>query len=235
MERGNIKPITMEIDIEFKSGKIKVNKIDSESNSTIPQGEAQLDGAVFELLNGKKEVLKELVVKNNYIEFDNLPFDLYYIREKKPGLGYYLNKKTYDIRIDKNNLEKEITIDNQIIKSKVSITKFFGTKEEYEKNEMKKEKDIVFIIYDKDGNNIFTGATNEDGIIEVMLPYGNYSLEQVNTTEGYEKVDKYNFTINEDNSVSYDIVLNDYKIEVPNASMSLIKSLSILLMEFVYV
>lgn len=234
MERGNIIPITMELKINIKEGKIIVNKIDNETKDYNSQGEANLDGAIFELLNENKEVIKELTINNNTLEFDSLPFGKYYIKEKQPGVGYYLNKEEYEVVIDANNLEKEIIIENEVIKSRVTITKYFGTKEEYENNEMKKEKNIVFIIYDKDGNNVFTGATNNDGIIEVMLPYGNYTLEQINTTNGYEKIEKYNFTIDENNSISYDITLNDFKIEVPNASLSLVKSFSIL-MELLYV
>lgn len=252
LERGNIIPINLELKVSVKTGKVIVNKVDSETNKEVPQGEASLDGAIFELLDENKEFIEELTIKNNTLEFNSLPFGKYYIREKKAGNGYYLNNKEYEVVIDENNLEKEITIDNQVIKSKVKITKYFGTKEEYENSEMKKESNIVFIIYDKDGNNIFTGATNNDGIIEVMLPYGSYTLEQINTTDGYEKVEKYDFIIDENNSVSYDIVLNDFKIEVPNASIDeeienniiievpnasigLIKSLSYLLMELMYV
>lgn len=254
MERGNITPINLELKVSVKTGKIIVNKVDSETKNNNSQGEASLDGAVFELLNDNKEVIKELTIKDNILEFDSIPFGKYYIREKQPGKGYYLNQKEYEVIIDENNLEKEITIDNQVIKSKITITKYFGTKDDYENSEMKKEKNIVFIVYDKEGNNVFTGATNEDGIIELMLPFGSYTLEQVNTTDGYEKVEKYDFTINEDNSVSYDIVLNDLKIEVPNASVeevpdtsdniiievpnasiSLVKSLSFILLELMNV
>lgn len=235
MERGNITPVRMKLKISVKTGKIIVNKVDSETGEKIPQGEASLDGSIFELLNERKEVIKELEVKDNTLEFDSLVFGKYYIREKKPGVGYYLNQKEYEVVIDENNLEKEITIGNEVMKSNVRIIKMFGTKADYEKDEMKREKDIEFIIYDKDKNIIYKGITNEEGVIEVNLPFGNYVLEQINTTDGYNKNDNYSFSINEENSVSYDIVLYDFKIEVPNASKKVVSPLMNILMELIYV
>lgn len=234
MERGNIKPLSVEIKLTVKTGKIIVNKIDNETEN-VPQGEAELNGSIFQLLNEKEEVIKELTINNNTLEFDSVPFGKYYIKEKKPGVGYYLNQEKYEVVIDNDNLEKEITIGNQVIKSKVKIIKLYGTKSDYENNKMKREKNVSFTIYDKEGNSVYNGVTNDEGIIEVMLPYGNYVLEQNNTTDGYEKNDNYYFSINENNSISYDIALNDFKIEVPNASLSKIKYLSSLLMEIYYV
>lgn len=220
MERGNIIPISTELKIKVLKGKIIVNKVDSETKSNIAQGEASLDGSIFELLNESKEVIKELTITNNTLDFDNLSFGKYYIREKTPGTGYYLNKNIYEVIIDENNLENIITIDNKVIKSKVKIIKFFGTEDDYEKGIMNKEEGISFKIYTKDNIEVFEGITNNNGEIEVYLPYGSYYLEQINTTEGYKKNEIYYFTINEDNSISYDIVLNDLKINVPNASIS---------------
>lgn len=221
MERGNITPVNTELKVKVEKGKIIVNKVDSETKDNTSQGEASLNGSIFELLNEDKEVIKELTVIDNTLEFDSLSFGKYYIKEKSPGTGYYLNKNIYEVIIDENNLENIITIDNQVIKSKVKIIKLFGTEEDYEKGSMEKEEGITFKIYDNDNNLVYEGITNSDGVIEVNLPYGNYFLEQVNTTLGYKKNEIYYFSINEDNSISYDIVLNDLKINVPNASISI--------------
>ena len=190
MERGNIEPVKVNIKINVETGKIIVNKIDSETKEKTPQGEGSLDGSIFVLLNENKEVLKELEIKNNTLEFTDLPFGKYYVKEKEAGNGYYLNK------------------------------------EEYENNTMKKEANIAFVIYDKNRNVVFSGVTNCDGEIVLELPYGDYEIEQVNTTSGYDKVDNYKFTINEESSVALDIVLNDYKINVPNANIGMVRIIS---------
>ena len=223
-ERGFINVMNMEIKIKIKNGKIIVNKIDEDTKDINPQGEGELNGSVFQLLNEEKEVIKEITIENNTLEFDSLPLGKYYLKEKQPGVGYYLNQNEYEVVIDENNLIQEINIGNKVIKSRVKLIKQFGTKKDYENNLMKKEKDIVFNIYDKEENIIFTGSTNDDGIIEVDLPYGTYTVEQVNTTNGYEKLEKFELVINEDNSISYDLVLNDFKIEVPNAYINSIEA-----------
>ena len=235
MERGYINVVNMEIKIKIKSGKIIVNKIDSETKEKTPQGEAILDGATFQLLNEKKEVIKELTTENNTLEFDSLPFGKYYVKEKQSGTGYYLNQKEYEIIIGKDNLEQEIDIGNQVIKSKIKIIKQFGSKEDFENNKMSKEENIEFNIYDKDGNIVYTGKTNSEGIIETELPYGTYMVEQINTTDGYEKIDKFELVVNEENSISYDLVLNDFKIEIPNAYIDHIKSFIYSALELFYV
>ena len=235
MERGYINVVNMEIKIKIKSGKIIVNKVDSETKDKTPQGEAILDGATFQLLNENKEVINELTTENNTLEFNSLPFGKYYIKEKQSGTGYYLHQKEYEIVIDKDNLEQAIDIENQVIKSKVRIIKQFGTQEDFENNKMSKEENIEFNIYDKDNNIIYTEKTNSDGIIEVELPYGIYTVEQINTTEGYEKLEKFEIVINEENSISYDLVLNDFKIEVPNAYIDSIKNFIYSTMELLYV
>ena len=235
MERGYINVVNMEIKIKIKSGKIIVNKIDSETKEKTPQGEAILDGATFQLLNEKKEVIKELTTENNTLEFDSLPFGKYYVKEKQSGTGYYLNQKEYEIIIGKDNLEQEIDIGNQVIKSKIKIIKQFGSKEDFENNKMSNEENIEFNIYDKDGNIVYTGKTNSEGIIETELPYGTYMVEQINTTDGYEKIDKFELVVNEENSISYDLVLNDFKIEIPNAYIDHIKSFIYSALELFYV
>jgi len=235
MERGNITPINTELKVKVEKGKIIVNKVDSESESFIPQGEASLDGSVFELLDENKELIKEIEVINNTLVFDNLSFGKYYIKEKTPGIGYYLNKNLYEVIINEENLENIITIDNQVIKSKVKIIKLFGTEEDYESGNMKKEEGISFKIYNNNNVLVFEGITDSEGVIEVNLPYGSYFLKQVNTTEGYRKNEIYYFSINKDNSISYDIVLNDLKINVPNASLSFFDYIMNIFREILYV
>ena len=234
MERGNVTPIKYELNIKVVEGKIIVNKVDSETKDTTPQGEGKLNGSIFELLNENKEVIDELTIENNTLMFDNLPLGKYFIREKSAGAGYYLNQKLYEVIIDNDNLEHEIEIDNEVIKSKVRIIKFYGTKDDYENNRMKREKNVGFIIKDSLGNTVYSGVTNEDGEIELSLPFGNYVIEQTSTTEGYYKIDNYEFSINEENSISYDIVLNDFKINVPNAYISFINQVIDMIKEIVY-
>ena len=226
MERGNIEPVKFEVKIKITTGKIIINKVDDETKEKTPQGEGSLDGSIFILMDNNKKILKELEIKDNTLEFDNLSFGKYYIKEQKSGTGYYLNKEEYEVVIDENNLEQKITIANKVIKSKIKITKFYGTLEDYQNGTMRRESNIAFVFYDKDRNVVFSGVTNSEGEITVDLPFGEYEVEQVNTTSGYYKVENFKITINENNNISYEMSLNDYKIDVPNASVGMVKTIS---------
>ena len=222
LKRGNVTPIDFEINITVKEGKIVVNKIDS-SDLDIKSKDAVLDGAVFELYDSEMNLIKEYVIENNQATFNNLSYGKYYVKEKVPGNGYYLNEEVYEVIIDENNMEKEITVGNSVIKSTVKITKYYGSKSDYDNNKMKKESNVSFSIYDDSDNLVYEGKTNKDGILEVTLPYGNYVLKQIDSTNGYKMSDDYLFSINSESSHSIDIVLYDFKIEVPNARISMFK------------
>lgn len=231
LKRGNVTPIDFEINISVKEGKIVINKIDN-SDLDIKSKDAVLDGAIFELYDNEMNLIKESVVENNQAIFNNLSYGNYFVKEKTPGTGYYLNEEVYEIEINENNMEKEITIGNSVIKSTVKITKYYGSKNDYDNNQMKTESGISFNIYDDSNNLVYEGKTNKEGIIELVLPYGNYVLKQVNSTNGYKLSDDYNFSINNDSNHSIDIVLYDFKIEVPNARISMFKFIKHLMERF---
>ena len=226
MQSGNLENIEFEININVNSGNIIVNKIDSESKDFISQGEASLDGSIFDLYDIDMNLVDSKIIKDNILMFEGLKYGKYYLKERKAGYGYYLNDKLYEVIIDNDHLENEIEIENEVIKSKVSITKYYGSKDEYNKGRMKKEADITFEIFDSNDNMIYSGVTNIDGKIEVELPYGRYILKQKNSTEGYELTEDYLIEINDDNSNYYDISLYDFKINTFNASFNIYERLS---------
>ena len=225
ISRGDVKPIDFEIKVNVTTGKIIVNKTEK-NDLDLGSKEAKLDGSVFELYDSDMNLISESTVIDNVAVFDNLSFGKYYVKEKKPGKGYYLNNNVYEILIDENNIEQELIIENELIKSKVVITKYYGTKKEYDNNQMKREKNINFLIFDSSNNLVYSGITNKNGILEVVLPYGNYVLKQINSTNGYKVADDYLFSIDEKSSYSIDIVLYDFKIDVPNAGINLIEYLN---------
>ena len=226
MQSGNLDNIDLEINIRVNSGNIIVNKIDSETKSIIGQGEASLDGSMFDLYDNDMNLIDSKIVKENTLKFEDLRYGKYYLKERKAGYGYYLNDKLYEIIIDNNHLVNTIEIENEVIKSKVSITKYYGSRVDYNSGNMKKEANVTFEIYDKNNNLIYSEVTDVDGRIEVELPYGSYVLKQKNSTDGYEKASDYLIEINEENSNFYDISLYDFKIDTYNASFNIYEKLS---------
>ena len=99
------------------------------------------------------------------------------------------------------------------------------------------EKNIEFGIYDKDKNLVTKITTNEDGIAEITLPYGNYTIIQLTTTEGYDTIEPFNIIVENETELTYNLV--NRKIQVPNTSSKelpfLLKIINIILLVFAYV
>lgn len=220
VERGNLDPIEMKIKVEVFDGSISIKKIDSNTLDVIPSGEASLVGAIYDVYDESKNLIGEIVIdEDNVGVLDNLKFGTYYVRERVAGNGYYLDKMEYAVEINYGNLNNELILSNEVISSKIRIYKQFGSKEEYNLNIMKPESGIVFEFYNKDNELVYTGSTDEFGLLEVTLPFGKYVIKQVNSTSGYSKVEDIHVDVNENSNVSINLSLSDLKIEVPNAGV----------------
>ncbi len=201
--------------------KIKVNKLDYDNESTVSQGEASLDGTIYGLYDSNMNKLETKTIENNELTFDDLPYGKYYIKEEAPGVGYLLDDEIYEVTFDNNSNEQVLILKDQAIKSKITITKYYGTKDDFENGNMQKEQDAYFEVYDLDNTFIDSGYTDNNGELIFNLPYGKYIIKQLTSKDGYQKVDDYYLTIDENSSYSVNITFNDFKIEVPNAYIGL--------------
>lgn len=209
IETGNIKPINISFTVDVIKTEIEITKIDKDTKSIIPKGEAKLDGAIYSLYDENNNLIKELEIVNNQAIIDSIPLGKYYLKEKTPGIGYLLDNNTYEIEITKDNSKHQVIVENKVIEKTITIEKKYG-----DTNILKGEKDISFEIYNSNYEKINTITTNSLGIVEFTLPYGEYTIKQINTTKGYSKVN--DITIKVDNTDSEIIELKDLKIEVPN-------------------
>lgn len=209
VETGDIKEIATNLIIIIQKTSLNITKIDKDSKSTTSSGDASLDGAVYELYDINMQPITKLEIKDNNAYIEKITYGNYYLKEIKAGEGYELDNNTYNIYINKETPKVEITLENQVIKAKVIINKKYGTE-----NNLRDEKNINFNIYNSNHNLIKTITTNSQGHCEITLPYGKYILEQINSTEGYEKIKPYEFII--DTKETKDILLKDFKIKVPN-------------------
>ena len=215
--RGNVSPIEYKIKITVESGSIKVTKVDKDTDLIDPQGEASLDGAVYEVFDENMNLVKSLTIEDNTATFDNLKFGTYYVKEKSAGVGYYVDDEIYEIKIDNDTINQKIRLGNYVIKSKITIVKNYGSLEDFNNNKMKREEGIVFNVYDNNNELVITGITDENGELTFELPYGEYTIKQMNTTDGYKKADDYKLVVDSNNNISDTIVFNDFKVKVPNA------------------
>lgn len=209
IETGNINKIETKLKIKVIETLIELSKIDKDTKSITPSGEAILNGAIYTLYDQNMTKITDLEIKDNQATIKNLSLGKYYLKETKPGLGYTLNPEAYEITLTEEKNKESIILENKVIEKKIVIKKEYG-----EGNYFLKEKNIFFNITNNKGEIINTIATNEEGIAEIILPFGEYQIIQVNTTEGYSKIDPMLIKITDDKEEI--IELKDYKIAVPN-------------------
>ena len=205
---GDIENEEYHFRVHIINTKIQITKIDKDTNSIeSPSPSASLNGAIYELTDSNNNIISKLEIKNNVAEINNLPFGTYYLKEKKAGIGYTLDNEIHKITISKDNPIIDLILTNKIIEKKITINKQYGSN-----NNFQSEKDISFEIYNEKNNLVKKITTNENGSCEIILPYGKYTIKQVNSTPGYTKINP--FEINIDNSLEETISLKDYQIPI---------------------
>lgn len=193
MNAGEPDQVITKIKVNQIGGSLELIKLDKETGS-IPQGEATLDGAVYELYNSNDKLVGTITTgKNNLIK--NIPMGTYTLKEKTPSKGYLLDNNKYNIEITKDNLDVKLTVYEEIIKRKVEIFKVFASNTT---GILTPEPNISFEIYDKNNKLINTITTDTEGYTSITLPYGTYRVKQINTTENYFKVQDFTIIINEE-------------------------------------
>ena len=222
MQIGDPNKIIDTFNVNVINTKLKIIKIDYESNKEEAQGDATLVNSKFEIYTENDKLLKTINLSNTTEIINNLPLGNYYIKEISPGEGYELNETKYTFTISESTPTITIKIPNKVIKSKLIINKQYGTE-----NNFRPEQNISFNIY-RNNKLIETIITNEKGMAEITLPYGKYKIIQLTSTEGYSKIEPIYFEINTNTPIYYD--LKDYRIEVPDTkTKSLITKIILLI------
>lgn len=206
---GNIDPVTTSVTLIVQETNLEITKIDKNTKTTTPQGDASLIGATFGLYNSFGDKLQEYTLTEPTLNITNLNYGNYYLQEITPGEGYKLNKTKYNFSITKNTPTISINIDNEVITKKIIIKKLYGSA-----NNFQPETNISFNIYNSNDEFITTIKTNDQGIATINLPFGTYTIKQLTTTEGYQKVDPVHIVV--DNEEELSIELKNYKISVPD-------------------
>ena len=211
MQTGDLQNKQESLKVEVIKTEIEITKIDKDTQTTKASGEGSLIGAVYGIYNTNGEKLTSITIGEDYKgKIENLAFGKYYIQEEKAPTGYQLDTEKHSIEISKENSKIKLTLENEIIKKKITIYKT------YDENNKKPEANIKFSIYDKQNNKVATITTDKNGKAEIILPFGTYKIVQENTTKGYHKVENIDLSIvdTEDEIIT----LTDYKIKVPNTN-----------------
>lgn len=192
MSSGRVDPIISNINLNIINGSITINKKDIEKGDDA-QGEGTLKGAKYNLYDSMG-TLKGTFITGTKEKIDGLSPGEYYLKEIEPSIGYKLDDNIYTISLTEQKLDVELTVYEEVIKRKVNIFKVFASSET---GLLTPEEGVIFEVYDKNNNLISNLTTDKDGYMSIVLPYGTYTLKQITTPEGYEKIKDYHITIDE--------------------------------------
>lgn len=209
---GGYETINTSFKIDIGSGSLKIIKKDADTNTTIPQGEGELIGTTYELYDDTNNLINKIIIDENSEGYlSNLKYGDYKLIETISGKGYKLDYKEYYFNINQENKDIELNLTNEVIKSKIKITKYIKNNTNIEL-----EKNIKFQVINNKNEIYQEIETDENGIVEFELPYGTYTIKQINTTEGYYKVDDFSITIDENSNPEIAYYLHDLKIPDTN-------------------
>ena len=189
------------LDVEVTGGTVRLNKVDSLNNSFKAQGDATLVGAVYEVFDlNDKSVGKITINEKGYGELF-LDYGNYMIKEIKAPTGYKINDKVYDVVIDKDHLNVNIDVSDEVITGKIIIKKMKGGSGE----KLVAESNACFEIKDSSSNFVSKMCTDADGISSFTLPYGKYSISQVSGADGYNFIKQFDINITEEKEYVFEL------------------------------
>lgn len=207
---GDLSPKKVELKITVQETNTKINKLDSDTKDKESSINAKLEGSQYKIYDDKMNELFIIEIDDNHTaNIKNLNYGKYYLKECKAGIGYTVDDTIYEFELTKDNPNIELNLYNKIIKANVKINKSYLNDEKLEP-----EKYIAFNIYNENKELVKTVVTDEFGKIELNLPYGIYTIEQVSTTPGYTIIEPFNIIINNDTELTFNLI--NYKIEVPD-------------------
>lgn len=181
--------------VNSKGGYLNLKKIDSYNFNSIPRGDGKLEGAKYGVYDNNGNLIDEIIIgKNGTGVSKALGLGSYTLKELEAGLGYKVDEKVYNFSITSYNLNPSIKVTERV---KSSTLELYKVKNNVKTGILEPEENIIFEIYLKSNNELMarTAPTDKDGYTSAFLPYGKYIVKQINTTEGYEKVDDFELDV----------------------------------------
>lgn len=207
IETGSYDPITYTIKFKIVGGTVTLEKEDVETKTNEAQGEATLGGAVYGIY--KEDGTKVETVTTNEKgtnKSDYLPsLGRYYLLEEKASTGYTLDSTKYYFEITEDNLNPTVKVYEQVIRRDFEITKVYASDET---KIMTPEVNVKFGVYDKNDKLVGEYTTDEQGNFEFNLPYGTYTVKQLTTTSGHEKIKDFTIEVKEVGGVIKKVISN---------------------------
>ena len=214
-------PVLVRVKLNVVGGSLKINKKDLDTKLSKPQGDATFKNAVYELLDENYNFITDLIIDDSFsAKTDKIlsPNKIYILREKTASEGYLLDKTEYRFKIDRDNLDIDMDVYEDVIEKTVNIYKVFA---DGSTTILKGEPNVSFEIYLKSTGEYYkTIKTDEKGFVSVKLPYGKWIFKQVSSTSGFEKVKDFEIVINNDSDEDITKIISNAEIK---AKLKLIK------------
>ena len=177
-------------------GKIKIKKVDNETNACKSQGQGSLIGAKYGIYDINNTLVDTLIIDSDCTATSKLlPYGNYKVKEIESSLGYEIDTNIYDADIINTNII-EIISKEKVIKNFISILKQYDYVDETTQF-LNAESNVTFEIYFEDGTKYGEITTDKNGYATLELPYGIWKFHQVNTHIGFEKIYDFFITVDE--------------------------------------
>ncbi len=173
---------------DIKTGPIFIRKVDAENGGCNALGKAQLNGAIFKVVNksqnaiyygGVRKGVNEEVVRGTIsgecsLTFTNLPYGTYEVSEVNPGTGYLTNFTPKTVTVP-----TALTIDmpNQVMRGDMTFTKKNSRNNTVMGN-------VVFELKSKTTGEHHILVTNANGVIDTRSSFAAHT----NHTNGYDNM-----------------------------------------------
>lgn len=204
---GAYDPVKSKFTIKVIGGKVTPEKKDVETRTNTPQGEGKLGGAVYGIYKVDGTRIGSVTTKDDGTNTsDYLPeLGRFYLLEEQPSEGYLLDSNKYYFEITEDNLNPHVQVYEQVIKLDFEFTKVYASAET---QIMEPEVGIKFGIYNNKNELVEEVTTSSQGVFRFTLPYGTYTVKQLTTTKGHEKIDDFNIEVKTTGEVVKKVISN---------------------------
>lgn len=193
--RGDIDPIRLVNKIKVYGRNVTINKLDKDTNTSKPQGNASLSGAIYGVYKEDGTYITSLKTNSEGVATsdDILSLGRYYLIEEDASTGYLVDDTKYYFNITETEYNPVINVYEKVITRDFEFIKVYA---DSNTGIMIPEKGIEFGIYSSDNELVLSKITDEQGSIKFNLPYGKYTVKQLTKPNGYEKIKDFSFEVN---------------------------------------
>lgn len=198
------------------TGKIRVHKVDADTGTDTPQGDAALTGTKFEIFDSDGNIVDTLSLENaTTATSKDLLLGDYIVKEVEAGDGgYLLNGQEYPVSIDLKDPTTDIypvTVGNTVIKGQIALTKFVQGENPDDNIKVPLEGRTFTFTLKSTGEVLDTQTTDVNGYcISKPLPYSTVIVTETDTGDpSLAPIEPFEVVIDTDQKV-YSYILEDF-------------------------